>query len=56
MQPPSGYEQYGQGIGTYGREGGNYQYQTSYQDPYQNQYGGNTGAGAYGGESQNYYR
>lgn len=56
MQPPSGYEQYGQGVGTYGQEGQNYQYQTSYQDPYQSQYGGNTGAGGYGGESQNYYR
>lgn len=56
MQAPSGYEQYGQGVGTYGQEGQSYQYQTSYQDPYQSQYGSNTGAGGYGGESQNYYR
>lgn len=59
MQPPAGYEQYGQGVGSYGQEGQNYQYQTSYQDPYQSQaqgqYDSNTGAG-YGGQNQNYYR
>ncbi|KIX08312.1 uncharacterized protein Z518_02968 [Rhinocladiella mackenziei CBS 650.93] len=52
MQPPPGYEQYGrQGSGGYGREGQSYQYQTPYQDPYQNQnqYGGGESAGYYGG-------
>lgn len=56
MQAPAGYEQYGQGVGTYGQEGQNYQYQTPYQDPYQGQYDNNAGAGGYGGANQNYYR
>jgi len=42
MQAPAGYEMYGrqEGSGGYFEEGQIYQYQTSYQDPYQEQHGG----------------
>lgn len=55
MQAPAGYEQYGRqqpGEYGYGQEG-SYQYQTAYQDPYQQQ--GHYGSGGGGGESTGYY-
>lgn len=63
LRAPSGYEQYGQqdysGYGPQDEQSQPYQYQTAYQDPQQNQYGGNTGGGGgggYGGHSQGYYQ
>lgn len=52
--PPAGYEQYGGSSGTeYFQQDQGYQYQTSYQDPYQGQgqgqYGGGESSGYYGG-------
>ena len=52
LQAPPGYEQYGRqesGGSGYGQEG-QYQYQTAYQDPYQNQgqYGSGEGSGYFG--------